>query len=71
MHAQLHIRGGSVVPMQDPGLTTTASRANNFSLMVALDASGEAKGDLYLDDGESITVKRYVKPNRPRVLHEL
>ena len=45
-----------MIPMQDPGLTTTVSRNNSFSLLVALDESGAAKGDLFLDDGESIDI---------------
>jgi len=44
--------------MQDPGLTTTASRANNFSLLSALDGSGEAQGDIFLDDGVAVTITK-------------
>jgi len=50
----LHIRGGFVVPTQQPSLTTTASRLNPFALFVALDSNGQAQGSLYLDDGESL-----------------
>ena len=41
--------------MQGPGLTTTESRKNPYSLLVALDVAGgsDAFGDIYLDDGES------------------
>ncbi|CAK7263498.1 hypothetical protein SEPCBS57363_000589 [Sporothrix epigloea] len=56
-HIPLFVRGGYVLPMQKPGMTTTASRANPWNLLVALDATGSAAGELYLDDGES------VKPN--------
>ena len=50
---QLHVRGGSIIPMQlGPGLTTTETRKNPYSLLVAL-AGGGATGDLYLDDGET------------------
>ena len=45
-----------MIPMQDPGLTTTVSRNNSFSLLVALDGGGRAEGDLFLDDGESINI---------------
>ena len=38
--------------MQDPGLTTTESRKNPYSLLVAL-IEGRADGSLYLDDGET------------------
>ncbi len=40
--------------MQEPGLTTTESRKNPYSLIVAPDKQGEAFGTLYLDDGETI-----------------
>jgi len=40
--------------MQGPGLTTTESRKNPYSLMVAPDQYGHAAGSLYLDDGESL-----------------
>ena len=43
-----------MVPGQDTGLTTRESRRENFFLLVALDSKGEAQGDLYIDDGESI-----------------
>lgn len=46
--------------MQDPGLTTDESRKNVFSLLVALDGDGQAKGDLYVDDGISIDNTQYV-----------
>ena len=50
------IRGGSILPMQYPELTTAATRRNNYYLVIALDKNGYAKGNLYLDDGESIDV---------------
>ena len=50
---QIHVRGGYIVPMQEPGLTTTASRKNPYSLLVALDKLGGAMGYVYLDDGET------------------
>ena len=48
------VRGGSVLPMQEPGLTTFACRQNPWGLLVALDGSGAANGTLYVDDGESV-----------------
>ena len=36
--------------MQEPGLTTTESRENPYSLLVALSV-GNAEGNIYLDDG--------------------
>ncbi|KAI1124057.1 glycoside hydrolase family 31 protein [Nemania abortiva] len=53
-HIPVFVRGGSVVPMHEPGLTTAAVRASPWSLLVALDTNGEASGGLYLDDGESV-----------------
>ncbi|KAK5636861.1 hypothetical protein RRF57_012574 [Xylaria bambusicola] len=53
-HIPVFVRGGSMIPMQEPGLTTTAVRASPWSLLVALDVNGEASGNLYLDDGESL-----------------
>ena len=50
----LFARGGSILPSQTPGLTTTVSRLNDMTLNVFLDGEGLASGDLYLDDGESI-----------------
>lgn len=53
-HIPIHIRGGSIIPLQKPGLTTRESRQNPWSVVVALDAQGKAHGELYLDDGESL-----------------
>lgn len=53
-HINLHVRGGYIIPMQDPALTTTESRKNFFSLLVVLDMNGNAKGIIYWDDGETI-----------------
>nr|BAB43946.1 alpha-glucosidase [Schizosaccharomyces pombe] len=53
-HINVAIRGGSVLPMQQPSLTTYESRQNPFNLLVALDRDGSATGELYLDDGVSI-----------------
>lgn len=50
----LLIRGGSILPAQKPGATTTESRENNFELIVSLNEAGNAEGELYWDDGDSI-----------------
>ena len=55
---QIHLRGGTVIPMQKPGNTTTESRKNDYSLLVVLDGIGEASGDLFLDDGLSVDITR-------------
>lgn len=53
-HIPVFVRGGNVVPTQQPGMTTEASRRNPWGLLVALDRLGAAEGVLYLDDGESL-----------------
>jgi len=51
----LHIKGGSVLPLRaKSAMTTTALRKNDFEIIVAPNASGEASGQLYFDDGESL-----------------
>ncbi|CAG86741.2 DEHA2D03190p [Debaryomyces hansenii CBS767] len=56
-HIPLHIRGGNILPTQEPGYTIAQSRKNPFGLIVALDKNGGASGKLYLDDGESQEVE--------------
>jgi alpha-glucosidase len=53
-HIPVFVRGGSVLPIQEPGYTTTDSRKNPWGLIVALSADGTASGSLYVDDGESL-----------------
>lgn len=55
-HIPVFVRGGSVIPLQEPGYTTRESRKKPWGLIVALDGDGEAKGSLYVDDGESVEV---------------
>uniref|UniRef100_A0A8C2FUP8 Lysosomal alpha-glucosidase n=1 Tax=Cyprinus carpio TaxID=7962 RepID=A0A8C2FUP8_CYPCA len=50
----VHVREGSIIPQQVPALTTTASRRNPFTLIVALSVGNWAKGELFWDDGESL-----------------
>lgn len=50
----LHVRGGSVLPLQLPAMTTKLSRQNPFQLIFALDQNNQAFGSLYLDDGDSL-----------------
>ena len=54
------MRGGSIIPMQEPALTTHATRNNSFSLLVALDDQQNANGDLLWDDGESTNITQHV-----------
>lgn len=53
-HIPVFVRGGAVLPIQEPGYTTTESRKNPWGLIVALSANGTAKGSLYVDDGEAV-----------------
>ncbi|KAK4193285.1 family 31 putative glycoside hydrolase [Podospora australis] len=53
-HIPVYLRGGYVIPTQEPAMTTADSRNNPWGLLVALDKSGAAQGKLYLDDGESL-----------------
>ncbi|XP_015672926.1 lysosomal alpha-glucosidase [Protobothrops mucrosquamatus] len=50
----VHIRGGHILPLQEPALTTTESRLNGMTLIVALTLEGVARGDLFWDDGEGL-----------------
>lgn len=50
----LLIRGGSIIPTQQPALNTALSRKNNFTLIAAYNSNLTASGSLYWDDGESL-----------------
>ncbi|XP_053562416.1 lysosomal alpha-glucosidase [Bombina bombina] len=50
----LHIRGGYIVPGQIPELNTEEMINNSLALIVALTPNSEARGDLFLDDGDSL-----------------
>ncbi|KAH9927835.1 alpha-glucosidase [Fomitopsis serialis] len=50
------IRGGSIVPTRErPRRSSLLMKRDPFTLRVALDTSGAAKGELYLDDGETFS----------------
>ena len=53
-HIPVYIRGGHVLPVQEPALTTRDSRKNPWGLLAALSPEGTASGSLYIDDGESL-----------------
>ena len=54
-HIPIHIRGGTVLPLRiQSTMTTNELRKKDFELVIAPDADGEAFGQLYYDDGESI-----------------
>lgn len=53
----VHVRGGTILPTQDHGLTAPISRTMNMQLIVALSTKSThytASGHLYLDDGEGL-----------------
>ena len=50
--APLYVRGGHVVPRRDRARrSVAAARGDPLTLLVAPDAAGEARGEIYLDDG--------------------
>nr|OQO24766.1 hypothetical protein B0A51_07791 [Rachicladosporium sp. CCFEE 5018] len=53
-HINVHVRGGSILPLQQPGYTTAETQSNPFGILVALNKDGKASGSLYLDDGVSL-----------------
>uniref|UniRef100_A0A7N5JPE2 Maltase-glucoamylase n=1 Tax=Ailuropoda melanoleuca TaxID=9646 RepID=A0A7N5JPE2_AILME len=53
-HINLHVRGGYILPWQEPAQNTHLSRQKFIGFKVALDDEGTAKGWLFWDDGESI-----------------
>nr|XP_013013967.1 probable maltase-glucoamylase 2 [Cavia porcellus] len=53
-HINLHVRGGYILPWQEPAINTHSSRQNFMGLTVALDDDGKAEGQIFWDDGQSI-----------------
>jgi alpha 1,3-glucosidase len=50
----LLVRGGSIVPTRErPRRSSPLMKHDPFTLRVALDTTGSARGELYLDDGET------------------
>ncbi|XP_006506111.1 maltase-glucoamylase isoform X5 [Mus musculus] len=52
-HINLHVRGGYILPWQQPALNTNLSRKKPLGLLIALDEKKEARGELFWDDGQS------------------
>jgi lysosomal alpha-glucosidase len=48
------VRGGSILPILPPKTTTTETRKQNFTLLVALNDNESANGELFWDDGDSL-----------------
>lgn len=52
----LLIRGGSIIPTRErPRRSSPLMKRDPFTLRVALDKTGYARGELYLDDGETFS----------------
>ncbi|GJJ75499.1 hypothetical protein EMPS_07857 [Entomortierella parvispora] len=49
----MSLAGGHVVPIQKPRLTVAETRMQPISLIIGLDQDGNAKGEMFVDDGES------------------
>uniref|UniRef100_F7BGL5 Maltase-glucoamylase n=1 Tax=Monodelphis domestica TaxID=13616 RepID=F7BGL5_MONDO len=62
-HINLHIRGGYILPWQEPANNTHYSRRNSLGLLVALSDNGTAEGEFFWDDGESIGMCRLLRLN--------
>uniref|UniRef100_A0A1B6D5E9 P-type domain-containing protein n=1 Tax=Clastoptera arizonana TaxID=38151 RepID=A0A1B6D5E9_9HEMI len=59
----LLLRGGQIIPTQEPNVTTTLSRKNKMGLLVSLDNKGNAAGELFWDDGDSLDVLKKMTYN--------
>ncbi|KAL8942209.1 MAG: hypothetical protein Q9216_001785 [Gyalolechia sp. 2 TL-2023] len=53
-HIPVYLRGGYVIPTQEPAMTTRDARRNPWGVIAALSLEGTAQGNLYIDDGESL-----------------
>jgi len=47
------LRGGVILPTQEPAINTNLSSQNPFELVISLDENSRAEGRLYFDDGDS------------------
>lgn len=57
-HIPVYIKGGYVIPLKEPDMTVADTRDSPWSLIIALDIKGKARGKLYLDDGEALNPTR-------------
>ncbi|KAK7073777.1 hypothetical protein SK128_024244 [Halocaridina rubra] len=58
----LFIRGGAILPWQEPAENTELSKMNAYGLTMALDATGTASGEIFWDggDGEHVMSEAYM-----------
>jgi len=54
-HIPVYIRGGSVLPTPQAGMTTKERRSNPWGLIAATSLEGTASGQLYVVDGVSVS----------------
>lgn len=57
----LLIRGGHILTLQSPRMTTAELRQTKFEILAAVNENGEASGKLYWDDGDSLSKWTFVK----------
>ncbi|KAF5888798.1 lysosomal alpha-glucosidase-like [Clarias magur] len=65
----LHLREGSIIPTQRPNTTLWVSRTQPLHLVVCVSQDGQADGELFWDDGESVDT--YEKDEYAYVLFSL
>uniref|UniRef100_A0A8D9EPS6 Lysosomal alpha-glucosidase n=1 Tax=Cacopsylla melanoneura TaxID=428564 RepID=A0A8D9EPS6_9HEMI len=53
------IREGSIIVLQTPGDNLAKSRQNEFKILIVLDDTGRAEGELYWDDGDTLDTDAY------------
>lgn len=55
----VYLRGGSIIPRKERARRSTAQMTGDpFTLWVALNETGSAQGDLYIDDGRSFAFQK-------------
>ncbi len=55
---ELRQRPGSIIPLANLAQSTTTMRTDSLTLLVCLDADGQAAGHLYEDDGDGFTYRK-------------
>lgn len=58
-YVHLHVRGGHILPLQKPNVTTALSRMQPMGLFIAPDEHQTAKGLLFWDDGISFETQEH------------
>ena len=57
---KVHVYGGSILPLQQPAMTTTISRQTPFTYLIAFNELNTAEGSLFWDDGEQMELTNYI-----------